>query len=73
MEAAAKPVNGNAQLVLRGSFGVHSVTPNRCLNCSCDLWAVKCPFSMKTDRLATQQSCALDDPDVAGMLDHPFW
>ena len=28
---------------------------------------------MKTDRLATQQSCALDDPDVAGKIDDLFW
>ena len=34
-----------------------------------DIWVVKCPFSSKTDRVATQQSCALDYPDVAKTIE----
>ena len=29
------------------------------------IWVVTCPFSSKTDRLVTQQSCALDYAEVA--------
>ncbi|WP_145959869.1 hypothetical protein [Candidatus Phycosocius bacilliformis] len=54
-------------------FGDPYGPPNRTLNCYGDSWVVKCRFSVKTDRIATQQSCALDDPDVALKLDHPFW
>ncbi len=39
----------------------------------CDIWVVKCPFSSKTDRVATQQSCALDYPEVARTISLAVW
>ena len=38
-----------------------------------DIWVVKCRFSLKTDRTATQQSCARDHPDVARTIESAVW
>ena len=38
-----------------------------------DIWVVKCRFSLKTDRTATQQSCALDHPAVARTIEAAVW
>ena len=38
-----------------------------------DIWVVKCRFSLKTDRTATQQSCALDHPAVAITIEGAVW
>jgi hypothetical protein len=38
-----------------------------------DICVVKCPFSSKTDRIATQRSCALDDTDVAETISLAVW
>ncbi|WP_238164928.1 hypothetical protein, partial [Candidatus Phycosocius bacilliformis] len=41
-------------------FGETCVSPKRMDEFERDIWVVKCRFSSKTDRTATQQSCALD-------------
>ena len=50
-------------------FGGNLVSPKWSIEHGRDIWVVKCPFSSKTDRLATQQSCALDYPDVAKTIE----
>ena len=77
-QQGAPPAVFRAGLWVWGCFHLEALwcpfwSPNRCFNCPCDLWVVKCPFSVKTDRLATQQSCALDHPDVAKTIETAVW
>jgi len=46
-------------------FGDNFVAPKQMIKDERDIWVVKCPFSSKTDGVATPQSCALDCPEVA--------
>jgi hypothetical protein len=54
-------------------FGETLVSPKRLSEHERDIWVVKCRFSLKTDRTATQQSCALDHPDVAKTIESAVW
>ncbi|GBF57716.1 hypothetical protein PbB2_01385 [Candidatus Phycosocius bacilliformis] len=54
-------------------FGESSVSPKRMVEFEGDIWVVKCRFSSKTDRTATQQSCALDHPGVARTIEVAVW
>jgi hypothetical protein len=54
-------------------FGGNLVSPKWIIEHERDIWVVKCPFSSKTDRVATQQSCALDYPDVARTISFAVW
>ncbi|WP_145959872.1 hypothetical protein [Candidatus Phycosocius bacilliformis] len=54
-------------------FGESHVSPKRMVEFERDIWVVKCRFSLKTDRIATQQSCALDHPDVARTIEFAVW
>ncbi|MFN5271194.1 MAG: hypothetical protein ACK5DN_13690, partial [Hyphomonadaceae bacterium] len=54
-------------------FGENPVSPKWIIEHPRDIWVVKCPFSSKTDRVATQQSCALDYSDVAETISFAVW
>jgi hypothetical protein len=54
-------------------FGESCVSPKRMVEFEGDIWVVKCRFSLKTDRTATQQSCALDHPDVSETIEGAVW
>ncbi|GBF59470.1 hypothetical protein PbB2_03170 [Candidatus Phycosocius bacilliformis] len=54
-------------------FGETCVSPKRLIEFERDIWVVKCRFSLKTDRAATQQSCALDYPVVARTIEGAVW
>ncbi|MFO0317456.1 MAG: hypothetical protein ACK51R_10225, partial [Hyphomonadaceae bacterium] len=54
-------------------FGENPVSPKWIIEHPRDIWVVKCPFSSKTDRVATQQRCALDYPDVARTISFAVW
>jgi hypothetical protein len=54
-------------------FGETCVSPKRPIEFERDIGVVKCRFSLKTDRIATQQSCALDHPDFARTIEGAVW
>ena len=48
-------------------------SPNRTLNCSCDIGVVKCAALLRRDAIGFHRKPTLDDPDVALKLAEPFW
>jgi len=54
-------------------FGGNPVSPKWIIEDERVICVVKCPFSSKTDRVATQQSCALDYSDVARTISVAVW